>query len=145
MKFFHNSKVVKKPILNIASIKKATLRAEHEFQILVETVSGKTITLDVRTDDHIDEVQNKIWKKAGIPTQQQVLTFQGKSLTSVFIIQKKLSDFNIQKGSTIHLTGRLRGGGKRGRPPASEDIIPKSIGVPEVKDIYNIIIIHIYR
>ena len=63
MKFFHNSKVVKKPILNIASIKKATLRAEHEFQILVETVSGKTITLDVRTDDTIGQVKVTIYFK----------------------------------------------------------------------------------
>ena len=33
--------------------------------------------------------------------------------------------------------------GKRAR--TSEDLIPKFIGVPEVKDIYHIIIIHIYR
>ena len=148
MQFFHNSKVVKKPILNIASIKKATRRAEHEFQILVETISGKTTTLDVRTDDTIGQVKVKIYFKMEqrIPMDLQYLTFQSKMLVSSNIYGSfKLIDYNVQKNDTIRLGVRLRGGGKRARTSASEDIIPKFIGVPEVKDIYHIIIIHIYR
>ena len=51
---------------------------------------------------------------SGIPVHVQVLKFGSKYLNSSCDIQKKLSDYNIQKNDTIHLTGLLRGGGKRG-------------------------------
>ena len=42
---------------------------------------------------------------------QQVLLFNGNLLVSRDEgLSKKISDFNIQKESTIRLTGRLRGG-----------------------------------
>ena len=134
MQFFHNSKVVKST-LNIGKMSKPIVRAEYEFQIFVKTLTGKTITLDVRTDDHIVELQLMIWKKEGIPVHVQVLKFQGKYLNSVYNIQKTLSDYSIQKESVIHLTGRLPGGGKRPRASAYEEAIPKFIGVPQVKDL----------
>jgi len=36
------------------------------MQIFVKTLTGKTITLDVNSDDYIDEVKEYIFEKEGI-------------------------------------------------------------------------------
>jgi ubiquitin len=73
--------------------------------IFIKTLTGKTITIEVRPTDTVDSLKNKVQEKEGIPPDDQRLLFSGTQLKD----GKTLGEYRIVKWSTLHLMLRLRG------------------------------------
>mmetsp|Transcript_4843 Transcript_4843/g.10112 ORF Transcript_4843/g.10112 Transcript_4843/m.10112 type:complete len:145 (+) Transcript_4843:199-633(+) len=77
------------------------------MQIYARNLSGRTLPLDVTSGDTVFSVKEKLFAREGTPpAQEQRLIFGGRELQDGC----SLIDYNVQDGSTLHLTLRLKGG-----------------------------------
>jgi len=75
------------------------------MMIYVRTLTGRTLTYEVKGSNTIRELKAKIKEKEDIPVEEQRLIFQGRILED----SKAISDYNIKHESTLHITLRQCG------------------------------------
>ena len=75
------------------------------MRILLKTLTGKEIPLDVEPNDTIEQVKKKVQDAEGIPPDQQTLIFAGMQLED----EKTLADYHISEEATLHIILGLRG------------------------------------
>eukprot|EP01062_Namystynia_karyoxenos_P074487 TRINITY_DN713_c0_g2_i2.p1 TRINITY_DN713_c0_g2~~TRINITY_DN713_c0_g2_i2.p1 ORF type:complete len:1375 (+),score=287.99 TRINITY_DN713_c0_g2_i2:378-4502(+) len=96
--------------------------------ITVKTLTGTAIELKVELLDKVESVKVQLQKKGGFPPSKQRLIFSGKTLED----GSTLKDYNIQKGSTLHLV--IQGGmpGATAKVAgADQELKPPTTAVPE--------------
>ena len=79
-----------------------------EFQILAQTLTGKSRTLDVQAEDTIDQVKQEFLHESDLPPHIYGLVFAGKRLED----DRTIAYYNIAKQGTLFPVGRLLGGGE---------------------------------
>ena len=87
------------------------------MHIFVKTFDGTNLTVEAEPNEMVKAIKAKIYDAEGILPEQQRLIFAGKELED----EKTLSDYNVQKESTIHLILRLN---SEEETPAPEDNCP---------------------
>lgn len=86
-------------------IARLTSKSENSVQIFVKTLSGYTITLNVKPTDTILDCKIQIYKKEKIPPEEQKLIFYVELLND----KNTIIDYLIQQYSTLHMALRSRG------------------------------------
>ena len=79
------------------------------MHIFVKTLTGKSLSLDVEPTCEISEINNQIEILMGVPSEEQILINNGKSLSG------NLIDSGLQEESQIYLDVDIDGGKKRKR------------------------------
>lgn len=77
------------------------------IEIFVKTLTGDEVPLKCESNIHVEILKEMVFKKCGIPVDQQHFIYAGRQLEDGVTLDK----YGIGNKSTIHLVLRLRGGG----------------------------------
>jgi large subunit ribosomal protein L40e len=111
----------------------APIEEQPSFNILVKTLTGKTICVSVRNSDTILELKEKIQKRERIPPDQQRFVFSSQQLED----DKTISEYKIGEESILTLILSLRGGmfhASSGRTDFQPTILPR-ITIKQVEEV----------
>jgi small subunit ribosomal protein S27Ae len=79
------------------------------MQIFVRTLDDRTLTLNVQSEDTINEIKEIVEQREGIPVDEQRLTLGGISLDDELTV----NECHIEEESTLYVLLDLEGGGKK--------------------------------
>ena len=83
-------------------------RRDRVMPIYLQTLTGKTITLEVAPQDTIDAVKKEAFQKEGMTVEHQTLFYAGEKLND----RKTLKDYNITRNSVLKLILKKSSEGK---------------------------------
>ena len=72
----------------------------------IQTLTGRKQSFNFESDNTILQIKQALQEKEGIEITQIRLIFGGKQLAD----EMKISDYNLEAGSTLHMVLQLRGG-----------------------------------
>lgn len=96
---FSNRKIGEKiPATTLKPLREDTI-VDDIFRIFIRNAKGDMTTLDASTTDTVKDVKVKVRKTSRVPWNMLRLYFQGEQLQD----DRLLSDYNIQRASTLYL------------------------------------------
>ena len=76
------------------------------MQLLVKTVSGRTLALEVQPSETVEDVKMMLQEKENIDYYNQRMVFAGKELED----SQTIGDYNIAEDATVEVLFKLAGG-----------------------------------
>ena len=94
------------PEVALSRAQRAALLAEGpRWKVTIVKLTGADFEVEVTPSFLVEHLKSSIWDLGNAPPDMQRLIFAGHQLED----GRKLADYNIQKGSKLHLVLRLRG------------------------------------
>ena len=76
------------------------------MQIQIKTLTGRKQPMTVEATDEVKSIKQALQEKEGIQVDQIRLIYSGKQLSD----EKKIEEYSISHGATVHMVLQLRGG-----------------------------------
>lgn len=94
---------------NVFGLVRKLLHRREGREVFVRTPSTRAIPMTIDLNGTVEKLKQEVQTSQGVPANEQLLTVDGVQLQD----GHKLSDYNIQTDSTVHLSLRLLGGKKQ--------------------------------